>query len=65
MDINEALEAGRDILDRWVAWMEWPDSPPFSGGMLDSWPARLADGLALCRREWAAIQAFLKEEHRG
>lgn len=65
VDVDEAFEAGREILDAWLACQDWPEAPPFSGGVLDSWPARLSDGIALCRREWAAVQAYLKSEREA
>jgi hypothetical protein len=40
--------------------MRWPELPPFTGGVLDAWPAREADGLAFAKREWALVQSYLK-----
>ncbi len=61
VDLERARRQVADITQRWWAMMAW-DAPPFSGGVLDAWPARLADGLAVCKSEWAAIQAALKAE---
>lgn len=62
LDIDVAREKVADILERWWAVSAWPEAAPFSGGILDAWPSRLADGLAICRSEWAAIQLFLRWE---
>jgi len=53
-----------DVLARWWAVLQWPSAPPFSGGVLDAWPARLAEGLVICRQEWAAVQEVLAQEAR-
>lgn len=58
VDIDEALAAVGDILDAWRACVAWPDAPPFSGGVLDSWPARMAEGLAVCRAEFEAVMMY-------
>lgn len=65
VDVQEALEASRDVLAVWREAAQWPDVPPLSGGVWDAWPARLAQGLAVCRREAAAVTAILTEESSG
>lgn len=62
VDLGVALPAVRDVLQRWWTVLQWPSAPPFSGGVLDAWPARIADGLVICRQEWAAVQAVLTQE---
>jgi hypothetical protein len=68
VDLDAAHAAVGDVLERWWAVLQWPDAQPFSGGVLDAWPQRLSEGLALCRVEWRAIQDFVrteKEARRG
>ena len=62
MDIADACARVADVLDAFWATVRWPDAPPFSGGVLDAWPARLADGLGLARQEWAAVTAYVQHE---
>lgn len=62
VDLDAAKSAVGDILGRFWTVLDWPSAPPFSGGVLDAWPSRLADGLAVCRKEWAAIQWMLQSE---
>lgn len=62
VDLDEAGRAVGDILERWWACLSWPAVPPYSGGVLDAWPARMAEGLSLCRQEWAAVQAAVTME---
>lgn len=68
LDVGEAKAEVGDILETWWRWVAWEDvAPPFAGAV-EEWPARLADGLAACRREWAAVQAhhqyLWREEQR-
>jgi hypothetical protein len=67
VDIKEALAATEGLRERFWKWMQWPEAPPFSGGVLDAWPARDADALAFMKREWRVVQAYLKsfEVSRG
>ncbi len=58
VDIDEALAAVGDIINAWRQCLAWPDAPPFSGGILDAWPARMAEGLAECRGEFEAVMAY-------
>lgn len=62
VDLDVALESVGEILERWWSVAAWPEAPAFSGGVLDAWPSRIADGLAVCRSEWAAVQSFLRWE---
>lgn len=62
IDLDDAFLRSEDVLDAWVDARRWPDAPPFSGGVLDAWPARLAQGLAVCRYEEAAVRACLRAE---
>jgi hypothetical protein len=65
LDIDEALDASEEVLARFWSTLAWPEQAPFSGGVLDAWPARLTDGLALCRSEWAAVKAAVAAEEKG
>lgn len=66
--LERAHAAVGDVLEVWWRWLPWEDvAPPFPGAV-EEWPARLAAGLATCRREWAAVQAhhqhLWREEQR-
>lgn len=60
--MQEAFARVGDILEVWAAVGRWPESQPFSGGVWDEWPNRLAQGLALLRVEFGAAQAYLRHE---
>ena len=62
VDIDEAMAAVGDIIEAWRRCVAWPEAAPFSGGVLDSWPARMADGLAVCRAEFEAVMAYHRHE---
>lgn len=62
VDIADACEAVADILEAFWSTVRWPNAPPFSGGVLDAWPHRMAEGLALAREEWAAVTAYARHE---
>lgn len=64
VDLKEAFEESADVRAAFFAWVQWQDAPPFSGGVLTDWPARMVDGLAFARREWAAVNAHLAHEAR-
>lgn len=67
VNIREALAESEGFREAFWKWMQWPESPPFSGGVLTDWPAREADALAFARREWRVVQAYLTslEAKRG
>jgi hypothetical protein len=62
VDLDEGAQRIGDVLSRWWVMMQWPDAQPYSGGVLDAWPARIADGLVICRNEWAAVRAAVEDE---
>ena len=49
LDVEEALERSAHALALWLEARKHPDSPPFSGGVLDCWPGWAVDALAICR----------------
>jgi hypothetical protein len=66
VDIDEALDDPTvvAVLARW--WeARLHEAPPFSGGVLDAWPALMVDGLAVCRAEERAIDAFTDWKERA
>lgn len=46
-------------MELWVQTRKHPDVPPFSGGVLDAWPAWAADTIAIARNEQVLLSAFL------
>jgi hypothetical protein len=65
VDIDEAHAKVADIVAVWRSTSQWVDAPPFSGGVWDSWPKRIADGLAFMRSEAAVVKAYLRQEAAG
>lgn len=67
VDIDEALADTQvcAVLDAWESARMFEGVPAYSGGLLDTWPALMVDGLAICRQEETAIGDFVrwKEEH--
>lgn len=51
-----------DVLAVWRSVSLWPDAQPFSGGVWDSWPKRLADGVAFLAAESKVVTAYLHQE---
>lgn len=51
----------RQVFEAWRATRDMKE-PPFSGGVLDSWPNIMAQGFAICRREYEAVLTLLKQE---
>lgn len=51
VDIDDAIEEASPLLEAWWHVRKHPDSPPFSGGVYDAWPARDADVCAVARDE--------------
>lgn len=69
MDIDEAFGDSQTsaVLEAWVTVRAYEHAPAFSGGVLDAWPALMADGLAACASEESAIRDFMrwKEQRDG
>jgi len=64
VDIEAAMAATADVTQAFFAGIAFPESPAFTGGVLDAWPARMVEGLGMARREWRAIQQHLSDEAR-
>lgn len=64
VDVEAAIVAVTDVLAVWREVAMWPDAPPFSGGIFDAWPHRLARGLAVCRAEAQAVRDYLAGQQR-
>lgn len=62
VDMPRAVAFSRPALDIWGEARKHPDSPPFSGGVLDAWPAWAVDAMAICRNEEEAIRQYLQSK---
>lgn len=62
VDIDVAHREVGDVLAVWRSVSLWPDAPPFTGGVWDAWPRRLAEGVAFLKAEAAVVQAYLRQE---
>lgn len=60
VSIDEAHAEVADIVAVWREVARWGDVAPFSGGVFDSWPRRISQGLAFLKGESAAVQAYLQ-----
>lgn len=66
-DLSHAFDEVQDVIDAFFRTLNFPESPAFTGGVLDAWPARMVDGLGIARREWQAVQshhAYLERERQ-
>lgn len=59
VDVEQAKREVSDVLEVWREVSRWPDSPPFTGGVYDEWPRRLAHGISFLRSESQAVHAYL------
>ena len=64
VDVGTACARVADVLEVWWAVMRWPEAPPYSGGVMDAWPNRMAEALAVAKAEWQAVTAYLRHEAR-
>lgn len=62
VDLEDAHREVADVLAVWRQVSLWPDAAPFDGGVWDSWPQRLAQGVAFLKAESAAVLAYLRHE---
>ena len=62
VDIDEAVGESIPALELWKLAQSIPGTQPFSGGILDAWPAWAVDVLAVCHNEVAAIKSYLTSE---
>lgn len=56
-DLGHVFDEVQDVINAFFQTVDFPEAPVFTGGVLDSWPARMVDGLGVARREWAAVQS--------
>lgn len=63
--IESAIVAVTDVLAVWREVAQWPDAQPFTGGVFDAWPHRLARGLAVCRAEAQAVRDYLTSQQKA
>lgn len=56
--------ATQDIRNAFWRWQAFPEAQPFSGGVLDAWPQRMAEALAFAKREWAVVVAYVTEQSK-
>jgi hypothetical protein len=61
VDIQEALHVTRDAMEAWSTAQQH-EAPPFSGGVLDAWPAWAVDAFAVLTAEREAVRAYLRAE---
>jgi len=62
VDLEAAYVWVADVFAVWRVVCGHPESPPFAGGVWDDWPARLAEGVATCRAEWATVLDVIRRE---
>lgn len=65
LDLDAAFEEVDDVLQAFLTMRKWQGQAPFSGGVLDAWPARGADGLAFAAAEWRVVQAYVRQQLKG
>lgn len=58
VNVDEAMEATKDVRTAWLRAQQHPGVPAFSGGVLDAWPQRMVDGFAVCNREKQFVDAY-------
>lgn len=58
VDIDEALEATKDVRTAWLRAQQHPNAPAYSGGVLDAWPRRMVDGFAICNAERQLLDSY-------
>lgn len=59
VNLEEAHARVADITSVWREVARWGDAAPFSGGVFDAWPRRIAQGLAFLRGESKAVESYL------
>lgn len=62
VDIKRAVAESADLMDLWTQMQKYPEAPPFSGGVLDAWPAEAVDAIAIAREETATLVEHLRGE---
>lgn len=51
-------------MELWELSCEHPETPLYSGGLMDAWPKWAVEAMKLCRQEEAAIRAMLESERQ-
>lgn len=64
LELDAAFREVDDVLQAFLATRNHPGAPAYSGGVLDAWPARGADGLAFAATEWRMVQAYVRQQLR-
>lgn len=62
VDPAHAIAVTADLRRQWYEARQFPNCPPFTGGVLDSWPAIAVDGFAVLNDEMVLINAHIREE---
>jgi hypothetical protein len=63
VDVERACAEAYDVLRLWVATYGL-DAPPYSGGILDAWPAEAVDAWPIFTAESAAVRAYAEAQQR-
>jgi hypothetical protein len=62
VSLEAALEYSMGALDTWRRSMAHQGVPLYSGGLLDSWPAKVVEEQAVLRAEWEAVKFYQQAE---
>jgi len=62
VNVDEALAETEELMEMCGNAFKHPTSPPFSGGVLDAWPAWAVDALAIARFERERVIAYVRSE---
>ncbi len=58
IDIDLALFDAGELRLMWHQSRQFPDAPPFGGGVLTDWPAIAVDGFAILNSEQQLVDAY-------
>lgn len=62
IDIDEAVRESSRVMEFWRLSRMNRSVPLFSGGLFDSWPAYVVDGLAIANAEFDCISEVVRGE---
>lgn len=62
VDVDEALEATKDVRTAWLRAQQHPGAPAYSGGVLDCWPQRMVDGFAILNTETQLVNLYRQSQ---